>query len=115
MLLIDFIEKYFDSRYQAAESFGVSIPLLNNWISAKREVLQLDDKKWILINQKNKIIEVVEKCNHLWIANTGKGGDPDFRINRMMSPFPLLQVKCEKCNGRTWVTEKNWFLIQEKL
>ena len=59
MLLIDFIKKYFDSRYQAAESFQVSTAMLNNWISAKREVLQLIDGKWILTNKKNKIIDGV--------------------------------------------------------
>lgn len=115
MVLIEFIKKYYESRYQAAESFGVSIQLLNNWISTDREVLKLDDGRFILINQKNKIIDIVKKCDHLWIANTGKGGRPDFRINRQMSPFPLMHVQCEKCNGRTWLTKKNWYLMQEKL
>jgi len=115
MLLIDLVKEKFDSRYQVAETFGVSIQLLNNWISAKREVLQLADGQWILVNQKNKIISIVKKCDHLWIANSGKGGPPNFRINRQMSPFPLMHIKCEKCDGRTWMNQKAWYLLQEKL
>lgn len=114
MLLIDLIKEKFDSRYHAAESFNVSHHLLNNWISDKREVLQLLDGRWILINQKNKIISVV-KCDHLWIANSGKGGQPDFKVIAGMSLFPLMHVQCEKCNDRTFLTKKNWFSIQEKL
>lgn len=115
MLLIDLINKHFDSRYHAAETFGVSINLLNNWISDKREILQLADGNWILINQKNKIIDIVEKCDHLWIANSGRGGAPNFRTNRQMSPFPLMHVQCEKCNDRTWVNQKYWYSLQKKL
>lgn len=25
-----------------------------------------------------------EECDHEWIANTGRGGEPDFRLNRRM-------------------------------
>ena len=114
MKIIDLVES-FESRYHMAESLGVSIHLLNNWISNDREVLKLDDGRWILINQKNKFISINEKCEHLWIANSGKGGAPDFRINRNMSPYPLMHVQCEKCNDRTWLSQRNWFLTQTKL
>jgi len=114
MKIIDLVNK-FESRYQAAETFGVSIQLLNNWISEDREVLKLDDGRFILINQKNKIITMVEKCDHLWVANSGKGGAPDFRINRQMSPYPLMHIKCSECNSRTWMGEKRWYSMQVKL
>lgn len=107
--------KNFESRYQMAESLDVSIHLLNNWISNDREVLKLDDGRWILINQKNKFISIEKKCDHLWIANSGKGGEPDFKINRQMSPYPLMNVKCEKCNGRTWLSQRAWLSAKQKL
>lgn len=49
-----------------------------------------------------------EHCEHIWIANSGRGGDPEFRLNRQMSRAPLMHVLCAKCGDRTWLTEKQW-------
>lgn len=48
------------------------------------------------------------ECKHKWIANSGSGGEPEFRPNRQMSPEPLMHVTCEKCNARTWMTAAQW-------
>ena len=47
-------------------------------------------------------------CDHHWVANGGKGGKPDFRMNRQMSRFPILYVKCDKCMNRTWLDQYAW-------
>lgn len=47
-------------------------------------------------------------CSHVWVANGGRGGTPDFRANRQMSAEPLLKVACRTCGARTWLTEKQW-------
>jgi len=47
-------------------------------------------------------------CSHAWVANSGRGGEPEFRPNRMMSPVPLMHVQCSKCNARTWFSEAQW-------
>lgn len=47
-------------------------------------------------------------CNCLWIANSGRGGKPEFRPNRQMSNHPLMHVKCSLCGARTWLTEGQW-------
>ncbi|MGP1675945.1 MAG: hypothetical protein ACTS6J_02175 [Burkholderiales bacterium] len=49
-----------------------------------------------------------EECAHKWIANSGRGGEPDFRMNRQMSPEPLMHVMCKQCSARTWVTAEQW-------
>ena len=51
-----------------------------------------------------------EECTHEWISNSGRGGDPDFRLNRQMSPEPLMHVMCAKCGTRTWMTRQQWEL-----
>ena len=52
-------------------------------------------------------------CTHVWIANTKPDGSPDFRINRQLSAVPLVIVKCELCNGRSWMTEEQWNTLPE--
>jgi len=52
-------------------------------------------------------------CNHIWITNSGDGGEPDFRKNSQMGREPLMHVQCEKCNARTWFTEKQWKQLLE--
>lgn len=47
-------------------------------------------------------------CKHVWVSNSGRGGQPEFRPNRMMSPEPLMHVKCSGCNTRTWFTQSQW-------
>jgi hypothetical protein len=51
------------------------------------------------------------ECDHYWIANSGRGGEPDFRPNRQMSPEPTMHVTCGRCKSRTWFTEKQWKAI----
>jgi hypothetical protein len=47
-------------------------------------------------------------CRHVWIANSGRGGEPQFRVNRQMSSEPLMHVTCRTCGTRTWFTEAQW-------
>jgi len=47
-------------------------------------------------------------CSHTWVANSGHGGESEFRMNRMMSPHPLMHVQCSTCNARTWFSETQW-------
>lgn len=54
----------------------------------------------------------MNECNHYWIPNSGRGGEPDFRLNRMMHPTePLMHVRCSLCGTRTWVTKEQWAAI----
>jgi hypothetical protein len=50
-------------------------------------------------------------CAHYWIQNSGRGGEPEFRPNRQMSPYPTMHVACSKCGTRTWFTEKQWLAL----
>lgn len=52
--------------------------------------------------------EEVNDCDHIWLANSGKGGEPEFRLNRQLSSEPLMHVLCAECNARTWLTEAQW-------
>lgn len=52
-------------------------------------------------------------CEHVWISNSGAGGEPKFRTNRQMSVEPLMHVKCSECNSRTWLTENEWDAMTE--
>lgn len=47
-------------------------------------------------------------CDHKWVANSGRGGDPSFRLNRQMSNVPVMHVTCAICGARTWLTEAQW-------
>jgi hypothetical protein len=50
-----------------------------------------------------------EVCEHSWVANSGTGGEPNFKMNRNMHPFePLMHVRCPKCHSRTWFTPTQW-------
>ncbi len=52
-------------------------------------------------------------CEHVWVANSGAGGEPKFKMNRHMSHDPLMHVKCTKCGGRTWLTDNDWDAITD--
>ena len=52
-------------------------------------------------------------CAHIWIANSGAGGEPKFRMNRHMSHEPLMHVTCSECNSRTWLSENDWDAMLE--
>ncbi len=45
-----------------------------------------------------------KQCEHDWIANSGRGGVPEFRINRQVSSKPVMHAKCALCGDRTWFT-----------
>jgi len=51
------------------------------------------------------------KCN--WIANSGRGGKPEFRYNAQMSNQPIMHVNCSVCNARTWFTEEQWEALKK--
>jgi hypothetical protein len=57
----------------------------------------------------------MNECAHYWIPNSGQGGVPDFRVNRQMSPAPIMHVRCSECGARTWFTEKQWREISATL
>ena len=49
----------------------------------------------------------MDNCEHKWISNSGKGGDPVFKPNSI-SRKAVMHVKCEKCNSRTWFGRAAW-------
>lgn len=52
--------------------------------------------------------EEARACNHVWVSNSGQGGEPEFRLNRHMSDKPLMHVRCSECGCRTWLTREQW-------
>ena len=52
-------------------------------------------------------------CRHVWIANSGRGGQPDFRTNRQMASVPIMHVECRTCGTRTWFTDQQWAALDE--
>lgn len=46
--------------------------------------------------------------HHVWTLNSGRGGEPEFRPNRTLSPEPLMHVQCSLCSTRTWFTQLQW-------
>jgi len=50
-----------------------------------------------------------ERCNHRWVSNSGRGGVPDFRVNRQLALEPIMHIACEKCHARTWMTQSQWY------
>lgn len=56
---------------------------------------------------------MTEECNHYWISNSGRGGEPEFRPNRHMWAEPMMHVRCSECGCRTWFSEKQWYAIPE--
>lgn len=48
------------------------------------------------------------ECDHYWMPNSGRGGEPEYRPNRQMSHELLMHVRCSQCGARTWFTEKQW-------
>lgn len=53
--------------------------------------------------------EKAPDCDHIWLTNSGRGGEPEFRSNSQMGPEPTMHVICTECRARTWFTEKQWF------
>lgn len=52
-----------------------------------------------------------ENCAHYWIPNSGRGGEPQFKVNRQLSNKPTMHVKCSLCGARTWFTEAQYLAI----
>lgn len=51
-------------------------------------------------------------CRHSWIANSGRGGAPEFRPAAIVSgDTPVMHVLCEHCLCRTWFTEEKWHAL----
>lgn len=48
-----------------------------------------------------------ENCNHIWISNSGQGGNPVFKRTPFSTSFSM-HIKCSKCNARTWKTKEQW-------
>jgi hypothetical protein len=52
------IDDYFGgNRTTAAESAGVTLQFLNNWVSNNREVLRLDNGDFILVTKTQKVFK----------------------------------------------------------
>jgi hypothetical protein len=52
---------------------------------------------------------VLGNCTHIWVANSGSGGAPRYRIG--MCADPVMHVMCELCGDRTWFTQEQWAAI----
>jgi len=52
-------------------------------------------------------------CEHIWISNSGNGGEPKFTQKAGLGGGLLMHVKCSKCNSRTWVNEDEWEALAE--
>ena len=51
--------------------------------------------------------ELNKKCTHVWVANSGAGGEPKFK--KGLSDVPTMHIKCSSCGDRTWVSEPEWY------
>jgi hypothetical protein len=48
---------YSGNRAAAAESAGVTLQFLNNWVSQEREVMRLDNGNFILVTKTQKVFK----------------------------------------------------------
>ena len=46
-------------------------------------------------------------CDHYWIPNSGRGGEPKFRSMQHTTKL-LTCAKCLRCGNRNWFTEDAW-------
>lgn len=69
------------------------------------------DKAHALLEEIDAMIGEAPECSHYWIPNSGKGGEPEFRLSRQMGTEPVMHVMCSLCDTRTWFTEKQWQAI----
>lgn len=53
-------------------------------------------------------------CAHIWITNSGRGGDPRFNIRMVGDVLPVMHVMCSECGARAFFTEKNWYALRER-
>ena len=54
--------------------------------------------------------EIVD-CDHQWIANSGKGGEPVYKLNSQMGRKPIMHARCSRCGDRTWFTADQWEIL----
>lgn len=53
-----------------------------------------------------------QTCVHSWLANSGRGGDPEFRPAQIVAgDTPVMHVLCEHCGCRTWFSEAKWHAL----
>lgn len=52
-------------------------------------------------------------CNHIWIANSGQGGEPRFNIRMTGDIHYVMHVRCCECGTRSFFSEKQWFALEE--
>lgn len=51
----------------------------------------------------------VRECAHLWISNSGQGGEPEFHPAQIVAGDTLvMHVMCDRCRCRTWFSEAQW-------
>jgi len=55
------------------------------------------------------------ECEHEWVSNSGRGGEPIFKENGNMSTSAVMHVKCDKCGARTWLSEDDWNLLESNV
>lgn len=82
--------------------------------------IELTDEEVAKVRTVGDVITLVtlkkqKACAHYWIPNSGQGGEPVFKPNRMMSPEPTMHAMCSLCKTRTWFTEKQWNAIPATL
>ncbi len=70
--------------------------------------LPIKDRRTVMLEKMDN-----NDCDHIWVANSGTGGEPRFRRNRSMSHEPLMHVKCSGCNSRAWLSENDWDAMLE--
>ena len=54
----------------------------------------------------------MSECKQKWVANSGKGGEPQFTLNKQMGSIPSMHVKCDCCGCRTWISKATWIASQ---
>lgn len=52
-------------------------------------------------------------CAHIWIANSGQGGEPRFNSRMTGGAHYVMHVRCCECGTRAFFTEKQWFALDE--
>ena len=57
----------------------------------------------------------MEECKHVWVSNSGAGGEPVFRTHpQLAGMIPCMHVKCELCNDRTWFSQATWLALKKQ-
>ena len=51
------------------------------------------------------------KCKHAWVANSGQGGEPEYKPELQFGSEPVMHVSCYLCGDLTWFTAGQWLKI----